>query len=215
MLSEAQKFWNAISGKVRELVRGETQNAMRMERYDVTTAPNGTVIGVTKPFGTNEIFLPYSSEVSGAVVNDPVLVAWWGSMSNAKVYYYANGYNGGLAAHPVGSFYWSSDPTSPAILFGGTWEQIEEVVLFAASENYLEGTTGGEATHTLTVDELPAHNHFSGLYTVIDRYGSGERDAAGTFSTYGTAINTGDTGNGYAHNNMMPYMAAYCWHRVA
>lgn len=94
MLSEAIKFWDSISGKVRELIRSETQNAMRLERYDVTTAPNGTVMGVTKPFGNNEIFLPYSAEVAGAAVGNPVLVAWWGSMSNAKVYYFANGYRG-------------------------------------------------------------------------------------------------------------------------
>lgn len=94
MLSEAQRFWDAISGKVRELIRSETKNVMRVERYDVTTAPDGTVIGVSKPFGTNEIFLPYSAEVASAVVGNPVLVVWWGSMSNAKVYYFADGFRG-------------------------------------------------------------------------------------------------------------------------
>lgn len=94
MLSEAKSFWDAIAGKVRELIRGETQNTFRMERYDVTTAPNGSRIGVTKPFGTNEIFLPYSAEVANATVGAPVLVTWWGSMSNAKVYYFADGYRG-------------------------------------------------------------------------------------------------------------------------
>ena len=94
MLSEAQRFWDAISGKVRQLIRGETQNAMRCERYEVTTAPNGTKVGVTKPFGSNELFLPYSAEISTATVGDPVLVVWWGSMSNAKVYYFADGYRG-------------------------------------------------------------------------------------------------------------------------
>lgn len=94
MLSEAIRFWEAISGKVKELIRSETKNVMRVERYDVTTAPNGTVIGVTKPFGNNEIFLPYSAEVASAVVGNPVLVVWWGSMSNAKVYYFADGFRG-------------------------------------------------------------------------------------------------------------------------
>lgn len=28
------------------------------------------------------------------------------------------------AAHPVGSYYMSSDPTEPAELFGGTWEAV-------------------------------------------------------------------------------------------
>lgn len=98
MISEAKAFWDSISGKVKSLIRKETENAMRLQRYDVTTAPNGTVIGVTQPFGSNEIFLPYSKEVAGATVGDTVLVIWWGSMSNARVYYFAKGYDGGSGA---------------------------------------------------------------------------------------------------------------------
>lgn len=30
-----------------------------------------------------------------------------------------------LAAHPVGSFYWSEKNTDPGTLFGGTWKQIK------------------------------------------------------------------------------------------
>ena len=98
MISEAKAFWDSISGKVKSLVRKETENAMRLQRYDVTTAPDGTVMGVRQPFGNNEIFLPYSQEVSAATVGDTVLVAWWGSMSNAKVYYFADGYDGAAGA---------------------------------------------------------------------------------------------------------------------
>lgn len=98
MISEAKAFWDSISGKVKSLIRKETENAMRLQRYDVTTAPNGTVMGVRQPFGNNEIFLPYSQEVASATVGDTVLVAWWGSMSNAKVYFFANGYEGTAGA---------------------------------------------------------------------------------------------------------------------
>lgn len=101
MLNEALSFWEAISGKVKQLIRGETKNAFRTERYEVTTAPNGTKIGVTLPFGTNEIFLPYSAELRNASVGDSVLVVWWGSMSNAKAYYYADGYRGFHSDHMV------------------------------------------------------------------------------------------------------------------
>ena len=100
MLRDAVAFWEAISGKVKQLVKRETKNAFRTERYEVTTAPNGTKIGVTLPLGSKEIFLPYSSEVASATVGDSVLVVWWGSMSNAKVYYFANGYDGSLGARP-------------------------------------------------------------------------------------------------------------------
>lgn len=216
MLSEAQRFWEAIAGKVKQTAKEVSKNAFRCERYTVTTAPNGVKMGVTLPMGNTELMLPYSSEVASATVGDTVLVVWWGSMSNAKVYYFSNGYNGGLAAYPVGSYYWSSNSTSPALIFGGTWEQVKDKFVLAAGDTYTVDATGGEATHTLTTDEIPSHYHFSGLWQTVDRYsGGGTLDAAGAFSGYGNTVNTGSTGGGQAHNNMPPYIVAYCWHRVA
>lgn len=57
--------------------------------------------------------------------------------------------------YPVGSIYIAYTFTSPATRFGGTWSQI--------SSRFLYCTTGvgtrGSNTHTLTVDEIPVHNH--------------------------------------------------------
>ena len=48
----------------------------------------------------------------------------------------------GLSAYPVGSIYQSTSSTSPAALFGGTWEQIaSERVLMGASSSHKAGTT--------------------------------------------------------------------------
>jgi microcystin-dependent protein len=45
-------------------------------------------------------------------------------------------------------------------IYGGTsWEKIEGRFLLGASSTYGVGTTGGSATHTLTVNEMPSHNH--------------------------------------------------------
>lgn len=47
-----------------------------------------------------------------------------------------------LTAYPVGSIYQSTSYTSPAALFGGTWEQIaSERVLMGASSSHAAGTT--------------------------------------------------------------------------
>lgn len=47
-----------------------------------------------------------------------------------------------LADHPVGSIYQSTDSTSPAALFGGTWQEIaSDRVLMGASSSHAAGTT--------------------------------------------------------------------------
>lgn len=57
--------------------------------------------------------------------------------------------------YPVGSVYISVNNTNPAVLFGGTWVQIKDRFLLGAGTTYSNGTTGGEASHTLTTGELP------------------------------------------------------------
>lgn len=69
-----------------------------------------------------------------------------------------------LATMPVGYVYISVDPTSPAILFGGTWEAIAQGRVLVGQDpsqsefNTVE-ETGGEKTHILTSAELPSHTH--------------------------------------------------------
>lgn len=69
-----------------------------------------------------------------------------------------------LDAHPVGSYYWSNDSTSPATLFGGTWEALPPGYTLIAqgsgsdsfgSFTYTAGQKYGERKHQLTTDELP------------------------------------------------------------
>lgn len=67
-----------------------------------------------------------------------------------------------LAAYPVGSYYMSSNSTSPAVLFGGTWTQIQNRFIFAAGSGYSVNSTGGSETKTLSVANLPAHSHSCG-----------------------------------------------------
>lgn len=65
-----------------------------------------------------------------------------------------------LAAHPVGSLYWTSVNENPATTFGGgTWEQIKDKFILAAGDTYSQGATGGSATVTLTTAQMPPHSH--------------------------------------------------------
>lgn len=160
MLSEAQRFWDAIAGKVRRTAQDESKNALRMERYSVTTAPNGTTIGVTLPLGSKELSLPYSSDVSSANVGDTVLVAWWGSMSNAKVYYFADGYRGinTQDVFPVGAIFESQTYYTTqqlSAMFGGTWSQANRAVPVFYRETFtitLESISPGYAESATDYD---------------------------------------------------------------
>jgi microcystin-dependent protein len=96
-------------------------------------------------------------------------------------------------------------------LFGGTWVRIEEAFLWATGSGTI-GLTGGEKTHTLTIDELPEHTHGS----VYSQHAEGTKDKAwyntsGSSLTYGTVA----TGGGQAHNNMPPYIQVSMWRRTA
>lgn len=61
-----------------------------------------------------------------------------------------------LAVHPVGSYYWSSDPTSPKELFGGEWTQVTGNYYMYATSNT---STGGSSSVTLTSSHMPSHGH--------------------------------------------------------
>ena len=62
---------------------------------------------------------------------------------------------------PVGSIYTSYNiNTDPAQLLGfGTWTAVQGRFLLSASPAYPAGSTGGAATHAITVAELPSHSH--------------------------------------------------------
>ena len=119
-----------------------------------------------------------------------------------------------IAAYPVGAIYISADSTSPASLFGGTWAMITNRFLLAAGDIYEGGTTGGEAAHTLTVNEVPSHSHEVNTGCGSPAAGGGivlrgwSGDSYKRFSLF-------NTGGGAAHNNMPPYFAVYMWQRVA
>lgn len=90
MLGEVNEFAKALEPLIRRVVLELTQNALRVERYEVSTEAANGVMGVRQPFGS-EIFLPYSDEVKNAQEGDSVLVLWHGKLSTAKVWCFGNG----------------------------------------------------------------------------------------------------------------------------
>jgi hypothetical protein len=119
--------------------------------------------------------------------------------------------------YPVGSIYMSVNDTNPSKLFGGTWEQIKDKFLLSCGDTYTNGSTGGEATHTLTVDEMPSHKHNPlHVITNVDSSASATGFGVSWTTNAGTQsmTDTGNEGGSKAHNNMPPYLAVYVWKRT-
>ena len=125
--------------------------------------------------------------------------------------------------YPVGSIYMNVNSTNPGTLFGGTWEQIQGRFLLGMSSSYPAGSQGGEAEHTLTMEEMPYHNHAmaygpdsSGGATGFS-YGIAAGSATNSEGGRGYASNLGTfpAGGSYSHNNMPPYLSVYIWKRTA
>lgn len=116
--------------------------------------------------------------------------------------------------YPVGSLYWTSKAPNnngdPNVLFGGTWVQIKDRFILAAGDTYTtvnagnnisNGGGGGEATVTLTVAQMPSHNHggATGSGGVDHTHGMDHRHYTGNGDTYNPAA--GSTGGAGGHNH--------------
>lgn len=119
--------------------------------------------------------------------------------------------------YPVGSVYMSTNSTSPATLFGGSWTKIKGRFLWATGST--PGNTGGSTTtdaHVLTVNEIPSHSHLIGKQTDGISASSGSTSAAIWWdSNSGIASTSVGGSQGHTHTFMPPYFEVYMWYRTA
>lgn len=115
--------------------------------------------------------------------------------------------------YPVGSIYMSVNDTDPSLLFHGTWEQIKDRFLLSAGNSYTAGSTGGEATNTLDLSNMPSrvmarlNLKNSAASTNNENQGTGWRDIC--------LADQNEQEYGKPHNNMPPYLTVYVWKRIA
>ena len=133
-------------------------------------------------------------------------------MASVGTIKYKNGSSWVDILHPTGSFYISSQSTSPAALFGGTWTQVTNAVLRGATSL---GYTGSDK-HTLTVDEIPSHRHGQNTPYYGDNQGSyiGHTTYWSTYSNTALPV-TAFTGGGAAHSIVQRSFNCYIWYRTA
>lgn len=144
--------------------------------------------------------------------------------------------------YPVGSIYMSVNETSPAALFGGTWEQIKGRMLIGTgtpeanddgtspgSYNMALGSKGGSSTQRLTDPAQNAyHQHTSGNTNKMGNIGyhASEPDENSTEANFAVLydflsprtdlyLQTSYSGEGAPFGIMNPYIAVNMWKRVA
>lgn len=124
-------------------------------------------------------------------------------------------------AYPVGSIFMSVVDNSPENFLGGTWVRwgAGRVPLGMGQDggsNFsVVETKGGAETHTLTIDQMPSHQHKVGVNASQECWvcGGGAYyvpKGGGSWSYYTEA-----SGGGLAHNNMQPYITCFMWKRTA
>ena len=125
--------------------------------------------------------------------------------------------------YPVGTVYTttSSDLDTTAKMnayFGGTWEfyGVGRVLVAKSTDTEFDtiGKTGGEKTHTLTIAEMPQHNHGLGPYGDPSMSGTYYYKTTRVSNQYGYGY-TSSTGGSGAHNNLQPYIVVYRYRRTA
>ena len=94
--------------------------------------------------------------------------------------------------YPVGSIYMSVDPRNPKDFLGGTWVEWGAgrvpVGVNSSDPDFKDaGKEGGEKTHTLSVSEMPWHNH-EGTYSTVEMNTINTRPTGGTLERLG--VNT-------------------------
>lgn len=125
--------------------------------------------------------------------------------------------------HAKIKFWISVDPTSPAALFGGTWEEIaSERVLMGASSTHAAGTTAKAGLPNIT-GSFPTttygsrYNETSGAFSLGSKITSKGENSSMNFNSYYAFFDASGSNAIYGRSSTVQPAAYYVhiWHRVA
>ena len=126
--------------------------------------------------------------------------------------------------YPVGSYYFSESATSPALLFGGTWIELNDKFIVASGSTFVKGTDGGALNHThanqttqsggdgtsgstvLTINQIPTHEHRTKIVRIGSKEGNGPllTDWSAITSSAEIIKGTEPIGGGQGHTHTIP-----------
>ena len=133
--------------------------------------------------------------------------------------------------YPIGTYYETSNMDfDPNEEWTGNWvrDTIGFVTVGATKPDDIQDSddnsklilgvnnTAGEVNHTLTIPEMPKHNHF--VYYVQDYGDYGDVDTfqyTGYLDANGAPKSMTETGGSKPHNNIQPSIGVLRWHRIA
>lgn len=126
--------------------------------------------------------------------------------------------------YEIGDGFWTKNTTPPSERWPGTtWKQLKDTFLLSSGNTYSVGQTGGEATHTLVLAELPSIQ--VSILDSVDESGAGFLVPSNTFFTLANRATPGqhywwssslssDGTKDQPHNNMPPYTVRSYWERT-
>ena len=135
--------------------------------------------------------------------------------------------------YPVGSLYFSTNSTSPATIYGGTWERYGKgrtlVSVNESDTDFTAGTTGGSKTHEHKLPNLFGHLDMGGtkiqattvklnpstvwqasVQTTVNVYADSSVHNAGLK----ISVPVNDD-NDIRASSLQPYISVYVWRRTA
>lgn len=129
----------------------------------------------------------------------------------------------------VGDIFITTNNINPQERFGGTWERFAKgktLVGFDDSDTDFNtvNKTGGEKAHTLSLNEMPSHNHAVARSGSGTLYNGGFQYATsniipilqGAYATSNYKVgNSSIEGGSQPHNNLQPYITVYFWRKTA
>ncbi len=156
----------------------------------------------------NAVKASHHSDPDGTPLNNGDIASGWGLVPQYGILMYY----GSIASIPSGYFFCNGS--------NGTPDLRNKFILCAGQDSggtYDVGDTGGEATHVLTIAEMPSHNHSDSGHvhhgynsdsgsTFMRASGNGNNQSNGGNTETGYA-NISYAGGGGAHNNMPPFIA--------
>lgn len=193
----------------------------------LTIQQNGTTKGTftanQSTASTVNIETIYADTISPATAVDPITTGMIadGAVTAAKI----DVSTVMAAIYPVGSIYMSATMSTAAQVeaaFGGTWAawgagRVPVGVDTYQTEFDTVEETGGAKTVTLTVDQIPSHDH--GALNWADGFSGGSQAGYKTILEGNPVTNNVKTckatGGGQSHNNLQPYITCYMYKRTA